>query len=350
MTRLKKSSILGLLCSLCFLVSNSFAGGSWIADGCAVQTLENQFITSEFADAHYVNDKDLGDGILIETASFGRDLKLHSRDSDMKFNVGSGSGVLDVWAARMAVNGDVSIAHELSTASTAPDPEWEFPGRYVGNRDYNDARYATFAQGVLLDSAVQKSAGSATNLHLRDSFDLFVEGDIPNTETMVFHLTKDILYANVSGDGFISLKGSPVEIDDATAPTHAINRQSGDARYVRDKALGYGILIEPDNVGRQLELRTNDADMEFNVGSGSGVLDIWAARMAVNGDVSITHELSTASTAPDPEWEFPGRYVGNRDYNDNRYIQRSEGITINHPFQAGDILQIQNGIITAINP
>ena len=40
----------------------------------------------------------------------------------------------------------------------------------------------------------------------------------------------------------------------------------------------------------------------------------------------------------------------NRSYADSRYIQRTEGITINHTIQAGDILQIQNGIITAINP
>lgn len=40
----------------------------------------------------------------------------------------------------------------------------------------------------------------------------------------------------------------------------------------------------------------------------------------------------------------------NRTYADTRYIQRSEGITVNHTIQAGDILQIQNGIITAINP
>jgi hypothetical protein len=40
----------------------------------------------------------------------------------------------------------------------------------------------------------------------------------------------------------------------------------------------------------------------------------------------------------------------NRSYADNRYVQQSTGITTNHTFQAGDVLQIQNGIITAINP
>ena len=42
--------------------------------------------------------------------------------------------------------------------------------------------------------------------------------------------------------------------------------------------------------------------------------------------------------------------VINRTYADTRYIQRTEGITVNHTIQAGDVLQIQNGIITAINP
>ena len=39
-----------------------------------------------------------------------------------------------------------------------------------------------------------------------------------------------------------------------------------------------------------------------------------------------------------------------RGYADSRYIMRTEGITVNHTIQAGDVLQIQNGIITAINP
>ena len=129
-----------------------------------------------------------------------------------------------------------------------------------------------------------------------------------------------------------------------------VSRGFANSHYVQDKDLGMGILIETSDFGRDLKLHSRDSDMKFDVGSGSGVLEIWTARMAVAGDVTVSGELTSASTAPDPEWEFPGRYVGNRDYNDNRYIQRSEGITtIYHP-QAGDVLQIQNGIITAINP
>ena len=40
----------------------------------------------------------------------------------------------------------------------------------------------------------------------------------------------------------------------------------------------------------------------------------------------------------------------NRSYADTRYLQRAEGITTNHTVQAGDVLQIQSGLITAINP
>ena len=40
----------------------------------------------------------------------------------------------------------------------------------------------------------------------------------------------------------------------------------------------------------------------------------------------------------------------NRTYADTRHLKRTEGITVNHTIQAGDVLQIQNGIITAINP
>lgn len=42
--------------------------------------------------------------------------------------------------------------------------------------------------------------------------------------------------------------------------------------------------------------------------------------------------------------------IVSRGYADSRYLRRSEGVTVNHTLQAGDVLQIQNGIITAINP
>jgi hypothetical protein len=42
--------------------------------------------------------------------------------------------------------------------------------------------------------------------------------------------------------------------------------------------------------------------------------------------------------------------IVSRGYADARYLKRTEGITTNHTFQAGDVLQIQNGLITAINP
>lgn len=42
--------------------------------------------------------------------------------------------------------------------------------------------------------------------------------------------------------------------------------------------------------------------------------------------------------------------IVSKGYADGRYLQRTEGITTNHTFQAGDVLQIQNGLITAINP
>jgi hypothetical protein len=39
-----------------------------------------------------------------------------------------------------------------------------------------------------------------------------------------------------------------------------------------------------------------------------------------------------------------------RGYADDRYLMRTEGITTNHTVQAGDVLVISNGLITAINP
>jgi hypothetical protein len=39
-----------------------------------------------------------------------------------------------------------------------------------------------------------------------------------------------------------------------------------------------------------------------------------------------------------------------RGYADDRYLMRTEGVTSNHTVQAGDVLVISNGLITAINP
>ena len=153
--RVLRGSYVLILCSLCALVANSHAGGFWFADGSAVSPFETQSITQEFADSHYLQDLDATDKILIKTPGFGNDLKLHSSDADMKFNVGSGSGVLEIWAARMVVSRDVSISGKLSSASTAPDPEWEFPGRYVGNRDYNDNRYIQRIGGITVNHTIQ---------------------------------------------------------------------------------------------------------------------------------------------------------------------------------------------------
>jgi len=56
-----------------------------------------------------------------------------------------------------------------------------------------------------------------------------------------------------------------------------------------------------------------------------------------------------------PQWRLDqvmdhDKALINRSYADSRYLKRTEGITTNHTFQAGDVLQIQNGLITAINP
>ncbi|MBN2164322.1 MAG: hypothetical protein JXR25_02405 [Pontiellaceae bacterium] len=39
-----------------------------------------------------------------------------------------------------------------------------------------------------------------------------------------------------------------------------------------------------------------------------------------------------------------------RGFADNRYVMQSTGISTNYTVQAGDVLQIHNGVITAINP
>ncbi len=203
MTRLKNSFIPSLLCSLCSLVANSQAGGSWLADGRSIQP---QSITREFADNRYLQDHDAGDIILIETPGFGNDLKLHSSDSDMKFNVGSGTGVFEIWTARMAVDGDVTISGELSTASTAPNPEWEFPGRYVGNRDYNDVRYlsASYTNNLGTDESLIWDAGQQ-RIPLPDSAGEALDGHVPVFNTVGDWNPSDSLFA-VTAEGDVADK------------------------------------------------------------------------------------------------------------------------------------------------
>lgn len=86
-----------------------------------------------------------------------------------------------------------------------------------------------------------------------------------------------------------------------------------------------GLLIGPDSI-MQLGYNTR---IEFETGllTGSG-----AAKWHV---------------AADPT-ENSG--IVSKGYADGRYLQRTEGITTNHTFQAGDTLVISNGLITAILP
>ena len=114
-------------------------------------------------------------------------------------------------------------------------------------------------------------------------------------------------------------------LGDATNATDALNRQTADARYVAlagSTATG-AILIAQGTVSAPGLAVTGEADCGIyyiganNLGfaiAGAKVLDIAAAGLSVTGRLSVT-------TDPDS-----GDDVGDRDYNDARYLEISSNL------------------------
>lgn len=148
-------------------------------------------------------------------------------------------------------------------------------------------------------------------------------------------------------------------------PKAVIHKEYADNRYVRSSVSNENLTIfryadDPQQGHKKITLRAAapgvgdvsvvvDPEEGFVVYSGTDV----AARISsstIRLGASYTEMeivgsevyLYADATAPD--------HALNRRTGDTRYIQRTEGITANHAIQAGDVLQIQNGIITAINP
>jgi len=177
-------------------------------------------------------------------------------------------------------------------------------------------------------------------------------------------------------DTEIEILGSDVYLyADASDPDHALNRRTGDNRYHQKSA-----ITTPLKFDSSLSSEVNglfkatvpwDAEYEFFTFNPTyetvvlsptiSSLGFEAANLIMNGYGTI--RLKGESTYVSFEermlagggWfvstvENDPNAILNRTYADNRYVMQSAGITTNHTFQAGDVLQIQNGIITAINP
>ncbi len=163
----------------------------------------------------------------------------------------------------------------------------------------------------------------------------------------------------------------PTVMDD---PDAILNRSYADNRYLRqaspiteplvfDQSLSTptnGLLqawFEPE--GAYVDLLVLDGDEEVLRVSDNANVALQVGDMYISSSTFLN--VSSGARISVEERMFEGGWmtdtvpnhnlaVVNRSYADTRYIKRSEGITTNHTFQAGDVLQIQNGIITAINP
>lgn len=151
----------------------------------------------------------------------------------------------------------------------------------------------------------------------------------------------------------------------ADDPWAILNRSYADGRYVQSSVQNEHISLycyadDPQQDHKKIIIRAaapgvGDVTATVDPEEGFVVDDEWgrAARISSSSmrlgtnDTEIEilgSEVYLYPDATDPD------HALNQRAGDARYIQRTEGITTNYTFQAGDVLQIQNGIITAINP
>lgn len=173
---------------------------------------------------------------------------------------------------------------------------------------------------------------------------------------------------NLGGDGWITT----TVFDD---PMAIMNRSYADNRYHQKSAITSPLKFDPSlsSPASGLIKATVPWDAEydffaFNEDYETVVLSPTVSSLGFEAANLIMHGYGTIRLKGESTFvSFEERLLGgggwmtlsvaddpysilNRTYADNRYVQKSAGITTNHTFQAGDVLQIQNGVITAINP
>lgn len=148
-------------------------------------------------------------------------------------------------------------------------------------------------------------------------------------------------------------------------PLAIIHRQYADNRYVQSSVQNEHISMycyadDPQQDHKKITIRAaapgvGDVTATVDPEEGFVVDDEWgrAARISSSsmrlGTNDTEIEILGSEVYLYPDATDPDHALNQRT-GDARYIQRTEGITTNYTFQAGDVLQIQNGIITAINP
>jgi hypothetical protein len=198
----------------------------------------------------------------------------------------------------------------------------------------------------------------------------------PTISSLGFQAGNLIMYGSgnirlANGSSYISFEerllsgGGWMAMSVADDPWAIINRNYADSRYVQSSVQNEHISIycyadDPQQDHKKITIRATapgvgDVTATVDPEEGFVVDDQWgrAARISSSGMRLGTNNTEIEILGSEV-WLYPDAtspaHALNRRTGDARYIQRSEGITTNHTFQAGDVLQIQNGIITAINP
>ncbi len=299
--------IISILCLLCLFVANTQAGGSWLVDGQAVQALEVQ-TTNADPDALYT------DGTRTMQAPLAFDAAVSSPTN----------GLVRAYFAPEGGNVDLLVLDEDEEAlwlSSSPNVALR-----IGD--------------MLVSSSQMANIPAGTKVAFEDHM---LEG----------------------GWMMDSVMDQPFAI---------LNRSYADARYLRqaspittpllfDQSLSTptnGLLqawFEPEAAFVDLLILDGDEEVLWLSDSANVTLRVGDMYLSSSSlfNVSSGARVSVEDRMFEGGWmtdSVPNHNLAviNRSYADTRYIKRSEGISTNHTFQTGDVLQIQNGIITAINP
>lgn len=291
--------IISILCLLCLFVANSHAGGSWLVDGEAVQT------PGADPNALYT------DGSRSMKAPLAFDASVSSPNN----------GLFRAWFEPEGAYVDLLVLdgdEEVLWISSSPNVAFRVGDMFISQSSLINLASGTsvafedhmLGGGWKIDSvmndplAILNRTFSDNRYHQRSSITtpLVFDSSLSSPVNGLFkaHVPWDSQY------DFFAFNSSRESV--VLSPTVAIGFEAGQL------VMSAGKLELP-----------GEASIDF---TEHNLVGGWITTTVMNDPYAIM----------------------NRSYADSRYIQRTEGINTNYTLQAGDVLQIQNGIVTAINP
>ncbi|MBN2164312.1 MAG: hypothetical protein JXR25_02355 [Pontiellaceae bacterium] len=225
-----------------------------------------------------------------------------------------------------------------------------------------DAQYEFFTfdptyEAVVLSPTISSLGFEAGNLALHGYGTIQLVG-----ETSFISLEERLL----GGGGWIT----PTVVDD---PMAIMNRSYADNRYVRPESITEQLVFDNslstptsglfkaycpwDGVYDFFIMDEDEEAIHLSDGYAGfyPTEDLYISGNVV-GDANSSGRIDIGEqTLKGGYWALDsvGSYdscIINRGFADGRYVMQSIGITTNYTIQAGDVLQIQDGVITAINP